>query len=200
MRDASTRTLVVIVGPSAVGKMTVGQALAARTGMTLYHNHLSIESVLPVFWFGEPAFGRLVDRIRALVFDEVIASDPARHLGLIFTFVWAFDSEEDHAYMASVRERFEAAGWRVCYAELRASLTTRLERNRAPERLAAKPSKRDVAATERHMRDGESAYRTHTLPDERLPAAHHRFDAEHASPEALAAQIAAAFALPLVEG
>ena len=31
--------LAMLVGPPAVGKMTVGLALAARTGLRLFHNH-----------------------------------------------------------------------------------------------------------------------------------------------------------------
>ena len=50
-----SQTLVVIVGPPAVGKMAVGTELSALTGLPLFHNHLSIEAVLPVFDFGSPA-------------------------------------------------------------------------------------------------------------------------------------------------
>ena len=31
--------LVLLVGSGAVGKMTVGQALAKKTGLRLFHNH-----------------------------------------------------------------------------------------------------------------------------------------------------------------
>lgn len=37
--------LVVIFGPLAVGKMTVGQELAKRTGLRLFHNHMTIDLV-----------------------------------------------------------------------------------------------------------------------------------------------------------
>ena len=83
-----TPTLVVIFGPPAVGKMAVGAELSALTGFPLFHNHLSIEAVLPVFEFGTPAFGRLVGEFRERVFVEVAESDLP---GLIFTYVWAFD-------------------------------------------------------------------------------------------------------------
>jgi hypothetical protein len=51
---SSPSTLVFIVGPGAVGKMTVGAALAARTGLKLFHNHQTIDLVLPYFAFGSP--------------------------------------------------------------------------------------------------------------------------------------------------
>jgi 2-phosphoglycerate kinase len=59
-RETLPPTLVFIVGPPAVGKMTVGFALAERTGLRLFHNHQTIELALNFFEFGTPPFGRLV--------------------------------------------------------------------------------------------------------------------------------------------
>ena len=67
----SEKTLAFLVGPPAVGKMTVGAALADLTGLRLFHNHQSIEAVLPVFDFGTPPFSRLVNGFRRRVFEEV---------------------------------------------------------------------------------------------------------------------------------
>jgi len=38
------KTLVFIVGPPAVGKMTVGRELSSLTGFPFFHNHLTIEA------------------------------------------------------------------------------------------------------------------------------------------------------------
>ncbi|HVE90717.1 MAG TPA: AAA family ATPase, partial [Actinomycetota bacterium] len=86
--------LLIIVGPPAVGKMSVGREIARRTGYRLFHNHMSIEPVLQLFDYGHPSFGRLVEGFRRAVFEEVAQSDLP---GLIFTFVWAFNlpSEAD---------------------------------------------------------------------------------------------------------
>lgn len=77
------KTLVVIVGPPAVGKMTVGLELSDLTGIPLFHNHLSIEAVLPVFEFGSEPFNRLVSGFRRQVFTEVAQSELA---GLVERF------------------------------------------------------------------------------------------------------------------
>lgn len=37
--------LVIITGPHAVGKMTVGQELERLTGLKLFHNHMTIDIV-----------------------------------------------------------------------------------------------------------------------------------------------------------
>jgi hypothetical protein len=52
--------LVVIFGPPAVGKMTVGYELARLTGLRLFHKHMTIDLVLNFFEFGDERFLRLV--------------------------------------------------------------------------------------------------------------------------------------------
>ncbi|MDK7279808.1 N-acetyltransferase, partial [Streptococcus agalactiae] len=37
---------IIIIGAQASGKMTIGQEIAKQTGMTLFHNHDSIDFVL----------------------------------------------------------------------------------------------------------------------------------------------------------
>lgn len=50
------KKLLILFGPPAVGKMTVGKELSALTGMKLFHNHMTIELVLPFFEFGTPPY------------------------------------------------------------------------------------------------------------------------------------------------
>ena len=44
--------LVILFGPQAVGKMTVGQELAKQTGLKLFHNHMTIDLVSNFFDYG----------------------------------------------------------------------------------------------------------------------------------------------------
>ena len=152
---ADAKTLVLLVGPPAVGKMTVGEELSRLTGLPLFHNHLSIEAVLPVFYFGDPAFNRLVTMIRQRVIAEAAESDLP---GIIFTYVWAFDQESDRRYVEELRRPYEEEGRRVVYVELWADQGTRLERNAAPSRLEAKPSKRDVENSRRVLLSDEERH------------------------------------------
>ena len=68
---------VVIFGPPAVGKMTVGQELARLTGYKLFHNHVTIDLVSEYFEFGTPPFSRLVREFRARIIQEAAASEMA---------------------------------------------------------------------------------------------------------------------------
>jgi hypothetical protein len=74
--------LVFIYGPPAVGKLTVARELAELTGLPLFHNHLAVDLLTPVFEFGTPSFVRLRELIWLSVFQEAAKTD----VSLIFTF------------------------------------------------------------------------------------------------------------------
>lgn len=73
---------VLLFGPLAVGKMTVGQELEKITDLKLFHSHMSIEMIAPFFDMKSSSFRTLVDSIRIRLFEQVAKSDLA---GLIFT-------------------------------------------------------------------------------------------------------------------
>jgi hypothetical protein len=150
-----TGTLLFVVGPPAVGKMTVGQAIAARTGLRLFHNHIAIEPVLRFFPYDSPAGARLVDRFRRDIIEEVAASDLP---GLIFTYVWAFDRPEDGQAVETYAEPFRRRGGRVLFLELQAGQDERLRRNQGASRLAEKPSKRDLEWSRRNLLELDEQY------------------------------------------
>jgi hypothetical protein len=187
------RTLVVLLGPPAVGKMTVGRALERETGLPLFHNHMTIELVLPFFAFGSPPFQRLVRSFRRQLFEEVAASELP---GLIFTWVWAFDEPDDQAFIAELKALFEAHGARVVFVELWADQETRLSRNATEPRLGEKPSKRDIAASNERLVALDRRYRLSSDGD--FPfAGHLRLDNTRLTPAAAAARIIEHFELPL---
>ena len=155
MDDAAPPLLLFIVGPPAVGKMSVGQAIAERTGLRLMHNHVSIELALRYFDYGTPAFRRIDGEIRRLVIGEVAASDLP---GLVFTFVWAFNLPEEQAFIDEFARPFRERGARVLFVELEASQAERLKRNECASRLLEKPSKRDLEASRRRLLEDDAHY------------------------------------------
>src|SRR5262245_32836080 len=176
---------LVIFGTPAVGKMSVGRNIERVTGIRLFHNHMTIEPVLNFFPFGTPPFVRLVDGFRKRIFEEVAQSDLP---GMSFTFVWNLDSDEDTRFIASACELFRSRGADIALVELKASLQERLIRNRSPERLQEKPSKRDLERSEQNLLALER-YRLNT--DGKLPLAypHHVFDTDGRSSERVAADV-----------
>ena len=163
---------LLIFGPPAVGKMSVGRSIERATGIRLFHNHMSIEPVLNFFPFGTPSFVRLVDGFRQRVFEEVAASDLP---GLSFTFVWNLDSESDTRFAAAACELFRSRGAEIALVELKADLEERLVRNRTPERLQEKASKRNLEQSQANLLDLER-YRLNTAGDAPLAYPHHVFD------------------------
>lgn len=157
--------LVWLIGPHAVGKMTVGQALSKITDLSLFHNHMSIELAVAVLG-QRPNTWALVERIREAVFDETLKIPDFP--GLIFTYMCAFDEPRDIAYVRELSARFEAQGAEVCYVELKADKQVRLERNKTENRLAHKPTKRDVDGSEERFLRLEEKYRLNTAENEQV--------------------------------
>ncbi len=155
--------VIILCGPPAAGKMTVGKELKALTGYKLLHNHMSLELVHQFFDFGTEHFRNLDKALRFRIFEEVARSSIE---GFIFTMVWAFDQKSDEDYIDEIISVFEKTQARVCITELNCHLEQRLQRNRHPERLAEKPSKRDVEASEQRLLKHESQYRMQSLDNE----------------------------------
>jgi AAA domain-containing protein len=107
--------LIFIHGAPAVGKLTVARELAELTGFRLFHNHLTVDLLSPVFAFGSEPFVVLREQIWLSTFREAAKNS----VSLIFTF-----NPE-----ATVRERFiqdtievvGSAGGTVIFVELRCS-------------------------------------------------------------------------------
>jgi DNA polymerase III delta prime subunit len=180
---------VILFGPPAVGKMTVGYELAKSTGMKLFHNHMTIELVLELFPHGHEKFHKLVAEFRRRIFEEVADSDLP---GLIFTYVWALDQPGDKADIDFYCEIFRSRGAEIYFVELEADLEQRLERNKTELRLSKKPSKRSLNS-EAHLLDAEQRYQMNTRDGFFYRDNYIKIDNSHLPPEETARQIIEAF-------
>lgn len=187
--------LVVIFGPPAVGKMTVGYELAKLTGMKVFHNHMTIDLILEFFPYGHEKFTTLVSEFRQRIFEEVATSDLP---GMIFTYVWAFDQPGDKQQVDSYCEIFRSNGANVYFIELEADLNERLERNKSEFRLSKKSSKRDTARSEKNLLSTESQYKMNTDDDFFYKENYVKINNTSLSPEETAQRIIDAFGLKLV--
>lgn len=161
------KELVIIIGPHAVGKMTVGQALAEMTGLKLFHNHMSIELVRKFFSVsGSPEGKYLNGLIRREILRTVAESDLK---GMIFTYMFAFDEQSEYDYLNSVISLYREHGAKCCVVELCADFDVRLGRNKTENRLANKESKRDLENSEAEMRATSAKYRLNSYDGESLP-------------------------------
>lgn len=183
---------ILIFGPPAVGKMSVGQALAKTTDLKLFHNHMSLELANSFFDFGTPPFRRLSELFRFEIFKEVANSDLD---GMIFTFVWAFNLPKEEAYVDRIVDIFKAVGADDYYVELEAELTARLERNKHEHRLSHKPSKRNIEDSEKRLLENEKEHRLNSQPGEFKRPNYLRIKNDQLSPEEAAELIKVEFGL-----
>src|SRR4051794_15588764 len=104
--------LIFIYGAPAVGKLTVARELAEEIGFKVFHNHLSIDCVEPIFDFGTKSFGKLVDLIRF----EIVSEAARVGQNLIYTFCYAKDLDDPH--VNKILEAVESNGGEVVFVLL----------------------------------------------------------------------------------
>ena len=94
----------MLYGPPAVGKLSVAQALAARTGFRVLHNHLLIDLGCALFDRSTPQSRILVHRLREVCLEVARAENLP---GIILTYVYARDRD---AYILGLCNQAEAQG------------------------------------------------------------------------------------------
>ena len=102
--------------------------------------------------------------------------------GIIFTFVWAFNLESDHRFVADLIKLFESKGRRVQIVELLAGRATRMAREGTPLRLSLKPAHRDLQKARAMHADLDAKYRMNSNGDFPYPDRHFVVDTEQQSP------------------
>ncbi|MDQ3654866.1 MAG: AAA family ATPase [Chloroflexota bacterium] len=84
--------LVILYGAPGVGKLTVANALAGRTGYKVFHNHLTTDLVTSLFPFGSADAVRLIMAFRVEMLKEAAKAELP---GIIHTFVYAAGEDDD---------------------------------------------------------------------------------------------------------
>lgn len=181
--------LVFLIGNGAVGKMTVGQELMKLTGLRLFHNHMTIEPVIEVFGYYN---GPVVSKMRQIIFEEFAKSD---NYGMIFTYMWAFDQQDDWDYVEHVTDIFKKQGAEVYYVELVAPQEVRLLRNETENRLKNKASKRNLEFSRNNILTHDEKYRLESYDGEVPYENYMKIDNTNLSPEEAARLIQERFSL-----
>lgn len=126
--------LLILFGPAAVGKATVGRIIAKITNFKLFHNHMIMDGIIDLFGVGTPSD----ERLSKLVRSEVIKEAADLGINLIFTYAWNFGSEKGKTNIEAFKKEYEQKGGDVVFVELTAPVEVRVERAGTPERKQTK--------------------------------------------------------------
>ncbi len=126
-----TMKLIFLYGPPAVGKLTVGKALAKFTGYKIFHNQLTNDLVESIFDWGEKPFHDFVHRYRL---ELIEAAAKHKVQGVIFTFVYW--RTYDDAFIREVVRRVKKHRGKMCFVQLTCDVATLLQRVRHTSRRA----------------------------------------------------------------
>lgn len=124
--------LILIYGSPAVGKLTVAQEIGKLTDYKVFHNHLTIDAVAPVFEFGSNSFWKLVHRFRI----DTIAEAARENVDLIYTFCYAKDLDDAHVF--EVEKAVAENGGEICFVLLTADKSAIEKRIDSESRLKYK--------------------------------------------------------------
>ena len=86
--------LIFLYGPPASGKLTIAEILSERTGIPLFHNHLSRDLVKDIYGDKLRQNYELVDRIRFDVLDYCSKNQT----DLIFTYVYEGSDDDENVH------------------------------------------------------------------------------------------------------
>lgn len=172
--------IILIFGPQAVGKMTIGEKVGTAFNLPLLHNHVTLDAIWPYIGWNKDTF-RLSDQIRMGIFEHIAEDDS--HPGIIFTFVWAFDMQEDWDYISTIKKIFNKKSQDIYFVELAADLEERIRRNTTEYRLEKKPSKRDVEFSHAELTKSAEKHRLNSYDNEIQEDKYLKLDVTHLTVE-----------------
>ena len=183
--------LIIVCGPQAVGKMVVAESLRDKLKYNMMMNHDSIEISDKIFGFATPAQREFNAYFREKAFELAVK----HNVDLVFTYVCAFDMQEERDYLTSLHDLFVGNGGKFYFVELSATLEERLLRNETPHRMERKASKKDVEWSKANLLRDHEAHKQNTDEGEYWFKNHLKIDNTNLSPDEVADKVIEAFNL-----
>ncbi|WP_026859861.1 AAA family ATPase [Jeotgalicoccus psychrophilus] len=155
--------IILLFGPQAVGKMTIGEKVGTAFNLPLLHNHVTLDVIWPYIGWNQDTF-MLSDQIRMGIFEHIAKEE--EHPGIIFTFVWGFDLKEEWDYVDKIKSIFNKENHDIYFVELEAALDERIRRNKTEYRMEKKPSKRNVEFSHAELTASAKKHRLNSYDNE----------------------------------
>jgi hypothetical protein len=183
--------LIVVCGPQAVGKMVVAESLRDKLKYNMMMNHDSIEISDKIFGFDTPAQREFNEAFRGMAFDLAVKHD----VDLVFTYVCAFEMQEERDYLTGLHDLFTKAGGEFYFVELSADLETRIARNETPYRMERKASKKDLEWSRANLLRDTERHRLNSDEGETWFSHHLKIDNTNLTPDQVADLVIKEFGL-----
>ena len=180
---------ILIFGPHAVGKTTVGKELARLTGMKLLSEHMTEELAEAYFERYTSAHKRLAQALNGQIIESVLKNQSN---DLIFTYTWPLNVPTERDYVERITDKFRTAGAEIYYVELEAPLEERIRRNRLKQETD------NLEKSERQLKDAAARFRLNALKSEIGEKNYTIIKNSGISAEDAAEQIISVFKLPVV--
>ncbi len=159
--------------------MTVAESIRDKLKYNLMINHDSIEASDRIFGFATPAQKEFNSIFREKAFETAVK----HNVDLIFTYVCAFDMQEDKDYLTALADQFTSSGGSFYFVELRADISVRLQRNETLHRMERKPSKKDVEWSKASLLRDAQNHQLNSEADEIWFRNHIKIDNSDLSPD-----------------
>lgn len=183
--------LIVVCGPQAVGKMVVAESLRDKLKYNMMMNHDSIEISDKIFGFATPAQREFNAYFREKAFELALK----HNVDLVFTYVAAFEMQEEKDYLMSLHDLFTKNGGNFYFVELSADLDTRIARNETPYRMERKASKKDLEWSRQNLLDDTKNHKLNTDEGETWFKNHLKIDNTNLTPDEVADKVIETFKL-----
>ena len=163
---------IIIIGPPAVGKYTIGKMLSEKNNYRFLHEHQISDIASSLF--NESSIERTTYyfKLRLDIFSDFIKHNTTNQ-SIVTTFVLLFDQAYYKNFIATFLTLFQKNNYDVYVIELAASYEERIKRNTNEDRLKAKPSKQDIERSTKRLNDMEEKSRTNSIQSDTLFSNYH---------------------------
>lgn len=149
--------LVVLYGPPAAGKTTIGRDLAVLTGYRFFFNHLTVPAAKAIFPDAhqpqpDKRYTQLLHKLR------LDCLNVAAEAGFDTIFTIAYSGARDDGFMQEIADTFLSRGGRVQFVELHAPAEVLLSRVANADRAALKLRKVTNPAHLQEILDGRNMF------------------------------------------
>lgn len=113
------KTVIILYGPPGVGKLTVGRALSAQTGLKLFHVHLLADLVSSLFDTGTKEFVDTFIPLWLFLFEAALSS---KNKGLIATLIYGIqtlEGKKDEKFFRQIARIAEKHHARLIFIKLK---------------------------------------------------------------------------------